>query len=459
MKSLMFSAVVVFASISSFADATIDRILVRQQWPWNEMVAIDFVLTNVTSATQIGCAVYRGETAVSVSEVAFSGDIYGLSEDGTYRIMFDPSYLADRPTKGETLRFELTPSTMSDDSPYLEVLYKIFDLEDKTMTDVTRGELLNGKYGSVETDYSKVGEGYSTPLSDVLVWTGVTNYPGAKTTKLVMRKIPAGSFKYGKYNNWVQASKVTITVSKPFYIGVFELTQKQYSYFKYNSDSSYYAPDEVICNAGDEKPVQNLKIMQTIYGNSRVWDASSGALNNLKTMFEESGTYNFDVPTKAMWFRALRAGTDTAYYYDGLSGTPADFNYNDRMAVLGRFAGNGGIVDNGDGTTTTNGVAVVGSYRPNAFGLYDMIGNVSEATRDYGQYSSDATDPLRTSSGNAFGVFGCSWCSAAKLPFSGNYSTPSSTSESENLNLNLSYAFVGLRLSFFEGENPFKPTE
>ena len=97
MKSLIFSAVVVLASVGAFADATIGRVLVRQQWPWNEKVAIDFVLTNVTSMTEIGCAVYRGETPVSVPDTAFTGDLYELTEDGTYRITFDPSYLADRP--------------------------------------------------------------------------------------------------------------------------------------------------------------------------------------------------------------------------------------------------------------------------------------------------------------------------------------------------------------------------
>lgn len=457
MKSIMFCTIAVFAPAVAVADAAIDRVLVRQQWPWNEKVAIDFVLTNVTSATQIDMAVYRGATPLAVPSGAFSGDIYNLTEDGAYRIMFDPSYLADRPAKGETLRFELTPSVIPSDSPLFEVIYKIFDLENKTVTDVTRGALLNGRYGSVETDYSSIGEvngtKYDSPLENVCVWTGVTNYPGAKTTKLVMRKIPAGSFKYGYYHNWTQANKATITVSQPFYIGVFELTQKQYSYFKYNSGTSYYAPDELSCNAGDDKPVQNIKLMQTIYGNSRVWDASSGALKNLKDMFADVGTYNFDVPTQAMWFRALRAGTGTTYYYDGISGTPSDFNYNDRMAVLGRFAGNGGIVDNGDGTTMTNGVAAVGSYRPNAFGLYDMIGNVSEATRDYKQFNSDATDPLGAGSNNAFGVFGCSWLSAAELPYSGNLNN------SVFMNLHLPYTYVGLRLAFFEGENPFEPVE
>ena len=458
MKSVLFGAFSFMAAASAFGAAEIDRVLVRQQWPWSEKVAIDFVLTNVTSVTQIDCTVRRGESVLPMPEEAFAGDLYEIEKDGAYRIVFDPSYLDGRPANGETLSFTLTPSTMAEDSIYREVLYKIFDLEAKTVTDVTRGALLSGKYGSVEKDYSRIGEGYSSPLQDVLIWTGVTNYPGAKTTKLVMRKIPAGTFKYGKFDFWEQTTQFTIEVSKPFWIGVFELTQKQYSFFRNNDykGDHYYKPGEVSANLGDEKPVNNIRLYQHIYsGEPRDWDASKGALLNLKTMFASSGTYNFDLPTQAMWFRALRADS-TTYYYDGIKGTPSDLAYNDRMAVLGRFAANGGIVQNEDGSATTNGVAAVGSYRPNAFGLYDMIGNVAEATKDSGGFQSgdnNARDPLKTMSGNAYGVFGAAWHSKAELPYAGNLNGV------RDLQLINRYPYVGLRLSFFEGENPFKPVE
>jgi formylglycine-generating enzyme required for sulfatase activity len=456
MKSLLLFSATFWVSVSAFADAGVQRLLVRQQWPWSEKVVLDFALTNVTATTQIDCTVRRGETVLTVPADAFSGDLYEIEKDGTYRIVFDPSYLDERPTRAEVLNFTLTPTTMATDSPYREVLYKIFDFETKAVTDVTRGALLSGKYGSVEKDYSAVGAGYSSPLADVLVWTGVTNYPGAKTTKLVMRKIPAGTFRYGKYNVWTQATQYTIEVDKPFWIGVFELTQKQYKYFRNTSFNGtyYYDPGEVGANLGDDKPVNNIRLYQHIYGGTkgtpRVWDASNGALANLKTMFAAAGTYNFDLPTQAMWFRALRADS-TTYYYDGIKGTPSDFAYNDRMAVLGRFAGNGGIVRNEDGSATTNGVASVGSYRPNAFGLYDMIGNVSEATKDIGTFDSaddDAPNPLKNMSDNAFGAFGGAWTTKAELPYAGGAMNP---------NLNNPHTHIGLRLSFFEGTNPFQP--
>ena len=457
MKKLIFSMIAAVASAEAMAAASIERVLVRQQWPWNEMVAVDFVLTNVTSATQIDCAVYRGATPVAVPPGSFSGDVCELSADGAYRIMFDPSCLADRPAKGETLRFELSPTAMTDESPYREVLYKIFDLESHTVTDVTRGALLRGEFGSIETDYSRIGEGYSSPLSDVLIWTGVTNYPGAKTTKLVMRKIPAGDFEYPRNGNFAHVTKYTITVSKPFWIGVFELTQKQYSYFPNSIGSSYFAPGALPCNLGDDKPLQNVAVQNVFNGGTtRVWDASKGALKNLKDMFADSGVYNFDLPTVAMWYRAMRADS-TTYYYDGIAGTPDNFISNDRMAALGRFAGTGGLTDNGDGTTTSNGVVAVGLYRPNAFGLYDMIGNVSECTKDTEitgtsiHFQESGTDTVRGLTGNSLGLFGSAWTGNGNLWTQSQYYT--------NLHASYKYPYIGVRLAFFEGENPFKPAE
>ena len=195
-------------------------------------------------------------------------------------------------------------------------------------------------------------------------------------------------------------------------------------------------------------------MLKIVFDNSReVWEAHVGAVKNLKMLFENAGagSYNFDLPSQAMWYRAMRADS-TTYYYDGIDGVPTDFVNNPRMAALGRFAGNGGIVDNGDGTKTTNGVASVGSYRPNAFGLYDMIGNVRETVRDQGKsYGKNLTDPYNTPGWAAtMGVFGNSWRLTGELWPQSAITMNLTTSDPLNPD-------VGIRLAFFEGENPFKP--
>ena len=96
MKMKCVFAGVVLSALTLQA-ATVDRMLVRQEWPWNEKVDIDFALSGVAAKTEIDCAVYRGGTRLDLPLAAFSGDVCNLSKDGIYRIVFDPSFLPERP--------------------------------------------------------------------------------------------------------------------------------------------------------------------------------------------------------------------------------------------------------------------------------------------------------------------------------------------------------------------------
>ncbi len=454
MKTVNVISVWMFLCALTVNGAIVERIVVRQRWPWKSSIFIEYLLTDVAESTDVSLAVKsKGET-LKIKEGCVTGPHKLIKTAGVYSLDVDVERIArDNPSADlKALEFSLSVENSSDASR--EVLYKIFDLEAGKVIDVTRGALLNGEYGAVETDYSRIGEGYASPLDDVVIWTGVTNYPGSKTSKLVMRKIPAGSFEYPKSGDWKSTEKYTISVSKPFYIGVFELTQKQYGYFSSGVSASYYDPDGLVCNAGDAKPVQNITTLHGIYGGTRSWDASTGTMKVLKELFSGEGTYCFDLPTQAMWYRAMRAESKT-YYYDGIDSVPDDFDKSGRVAALGRFAGTGGIDTEDDGSAITNGVVEVGLYRPNAFGLYDMIGNVLECTRDYGKhYSQNATDPISTISAEskAFGLFGNSWdrdaCLWPQKEISANVNGGTSKRP-----------YIGVRLAFFEDIHPNKPIE
>jgi formylglycine-generating enzyme required for sulfatase activity len=99
--------------------------------------------------------------------------------------------------------------------------------------------------------------------------------------------------------------------------------------------------------------------------------------------------WSYGLPTEAQWEYACRAGTTTAYFWGD------DFN-SSKANSFG--SGNGGAIE-------------VGSYAPNAWGIFDMHGNVWELTADYYlDYSSEAlTDPMGAVSGDAVVMRGGSY--------------------------------------------------
>ena len=192
-----------------------------------------------------------------------------------------------------------------------------------------------------------------------------------KTTKLVLRRCKAGTFKMG--NNY------TTTLTKDFFIGVFEVTQKQYVLV---TGSNPVLSSESILY-GDTKPVCKLDHTR-IRGSDFSEISESSFMGRLRT---KSGIA-FDLPTEAQWEYACRAGTTSAYNNGG--------DLESDLAQVGRYHGNAVV---GNSLTT----AVPGQYAPNAWGLYDMHGNVQEVVLDRGGPLVDgAIDPLNLSTSSSF---------------------------------------------------------
>ena len=155
------------------------------------------------------------------------------------------------------------------------------------------------------------------------------------TTRIGMELVyvPAGSFMMGskKLSNEMPVHEVTI--SKGFYMGRYEVTQEQWQKVMRTNPSSL---------EGDNLPVENVSWLDT--------------QEFIRKLNEMNDGYTYRLPTEAEWEYACRAGT------------------------TGDYAGElGAMAWYGHNASQTH---PVGQKQPNAFGLYDMHGNVSEWCED-----------------------------------------------------------------------------
>ena len=236
---------------------------------------------------------------------------------------------------------------------------------------------------------------------------GVTNglY---KTTKLLMRKIMAKDVTWTmgsttlETQNRQAAREAThqVTLTNNYYIGVYEVTQSQWSQVATNSTISanftterFMRPMEKVCyNEIRLKYNSNAAATADEIANCS-WPKKPNPSSFLGLLRSKTGL-DFDLPSEAQWEFAARAGNGVGYWNDGSA--ILNTNPDDNLKLLGRYERNGGkvlsgtsYVDPAASCGATNGTSIVGSYAPNAWGLYDMHGNVWEWCLDW--YADDIT--------------------------------------------------------------------
>jgi formylglycine-generating enzyme required for sulfatase activity len=191
--------------------------------------------------------------------------------------------------------------------------------------------------------------------------------------------IPGGSFLMGDNSSANASEKPATTVAvSPFYMSVYEITHDQFGVFfrdeKFAQGSKVDAVTrptaqyiDLSWNMGKEGgfPVNSMSV--------------DAAMMFCRWLYQKTGVF-YRLPTEAEWEYACRAGTKTAYYFG---------NDNKLLGQYAWFKGN-----------SSEKYHKVGQKKPNAWGLYDMLGNVSEWTLDqydekyFSTIAADKSDPV-----------------------------------------------------------------
>ena len=200
---------------------------------------------------------------------------------------------------------------------------------------------------------------------------------------VVLVPIPAGEFMMGspesEANHRPDETQHRVRITKPFYLSAHEVTQAQYNRVMGNNPSR---------SQGPTKPVEMVS-----------WNDAVEFCRRLS----EQERKEYRLPTEAEWEYACRVGTTTSY------------SCGDNVSQLGEYAW---YSDNSGNT-----IHAVGEKLPNAWGLYDMHGNVFEWCRDWGKpYGSQNVliDPAGPASGSHRVLRGGSFSSLPRLVRSAN---------------------------------------
>ena len=249
-------------------------------------------------------------------------------------------------------------------------------------------------------------------IVDVSAGPAATNYPvvfsaspplfdiRARTMVIPLRRVSAGSFTMGSPTNepgrFINERQHDVCLTTAFYIGVFEISQAQYSNVMGSNPSAFRQGDHAPC-----RPVENVS-WQMVRGGK--WPRGVPQPDSFLGRLRACTGRAFDLPTEAQWEYACRAGQAVA---------PTGLDDDEALNSAGRYFWNGGSRWWDDPVAGAH--AAVGSLATNSLGLFDMQGNVREWCLDWYafRYGGGPTNPAGSVTGKFRVVRGGGWSDGA----------------------------------------------
>lgn len=210
--------------------------------------------------------------------------------------------------------------------------------------------------------------------------------------------IPAGEFVMGSSENGADRRETSVhreRITKPFYIGQFEVTQADWQRVMgenpYNRDRS---------NPFYRLPGMAARITKPNHPATVSWNDAQEFIAKLN---QTDRQFRYRLPTEAEWEYVARAGTTSRYFFGN------------EMKNLDKFAWHGG-------NFATGGTHPVGQKQPNPWGLYDIYGNAWEWGQDaYHPDYQSAPTAQKTVRGGSWHSTADGWHSAWRKPYDADY--------------------------------------
>ncbi|MFN6300953.1 MAG: formylglycine-generating enzyme family protein [Planctomycetota bacterium] len=241
----------------------------------------------------------------------------------------------------------------------------------------------------------------------------ITNSIGMKLMLIPKGKFMMGSpeSEQGRNENENQHE---VTISKDYYLGVYEVTQAQYEKVIGKNPSHFQGAE--VGNENADLPVEMVS-----------WDDAVEFCKKLSELPDEKKAGRvYRLPTEAEWEYACRVGSKTAYSFDDEEGLLPEYGWFSR---------------NSSRRTHT-----VGLLEPNVWGLHDMHGHVWEWCSDwYEEYPEGAvSDPVGAKEGSSRVYRGGSWLNSAANCRSANRRRNDPSDRSNGIGFRVALSFSGI---------------